>query len=187
MRSVLAALCVAAVLVVPVQAEAVPVHKHVQVTRHRTSEFAAIHSPHAATYKVRVWKVVKYDVPPANADGDKLADTLDSCPDEFALTDDGCVPAPVVNPIPSTQYPDSPAYQPPASSGGCPSYMSGEADSPTDVNPASGAEGCWQVIPSTAALMGAACSDVNSTACLSAICAAQGNEAWAASGSTPCG
>jgi hypothetical protein len=64
--------------------------------------------------------------------------------------------------------------------------MAGEASSPDAVNPSSGAAGCYQVLPSTQAAMGSACSDVNSSSCVAAICAAEGNGAWASSGSTPC-
>lgn len=91
-------------------------------------------------------------------------------------------PAPVA-PTTTTSY-VAPA---PTSSGGCPASMAAEATSPTAVNPTSGASGCYQVLPSTAAAMGPACSDVNSQSCVAAICASQGNSAWAASGSTPCG
>lgn len=72
------------------------------------------------------------------------------------------------------------------SSGGCPSYMSGEASSPSAVNPSSGASGCYQVLPSTAANYGSACADVNASSCVAAICASEGNYAWKASGATPC-
>lgn len=89
-------------------------------------------------------------------------------------------PAPV-----ETTAPDVTSYAPPAtSSGGCPASMAGEASSPDAVNPTSGASGCYQVLPSTAAAMGPSCSDVNSTDCLAAICAAQGNDAWVAA--DPC-
>ncbi len=64
--------------------------------------------------------------------------------------------------------------------------MSGEASSPSAVNPSSGASGCYQVLPSTAAAMGSACSDVNSSSCVAAICASSGNGAWSSSGATPC-
>lgn len=73
-----------------------------------------------------------------------------------------------------------------SSSGGCPSYMAGEASSPDAVNPSSGAAGCYQVLPSTAAAHGSACADVNSTSCVAAICESSGNGAWSASGATPC-
>jgi len=92
-------------------------------------------------------------------------------------------PAPVEVSDPGNyEAPAAPAA--PASSGGCPANMAGEADSPTDVNPSSGAAGCFQVIPSTRAAMGAACADVNAPSCLAAICAAQGNDAWVAA--NPC-
>lgn len=74
----------------------------------------------------------------------------------------------------------------PVSTGGCPSYMAAEAGSPDAVNPSSGAAGCYQVLPSTAAAMGGACADVNADSCVAAICASQGNAAWASSGATPC-
>lgn len=99
-------------------------------------------------------------------------------------------PEPVSQPAVSntTSY-TAPAPAPAApttSSGGCPSYMAGEASSPSAVNPSSGAAGCYQVLPSTAAAMGSACSDVNADSCVAAICASAGNGAWAASGATPC-
>ena len=85
----------------------------------------------------------------------------------------------MLNPPPAPTYESdmtdtsyAPTYAPaPTGSGGCPASMAGEADSPTDVNPTSGAAGCYQVIPSTAAAMGPACADVNSPDCLAAICA----------------
>jgi hypothetical protein len=94
-------------------------------------------------------------------------------------------PEPAAAPVEEASY-SEPTYSAPApaSSGGCPSYMAGEASSPSDVNPSSGAAGCYQVIPSTAAAMGSACADVNAPSCLAAICAAQGNDAWVAA--DPC-
>lgn len=89
----------------------------------------------------------------------------------------------VAAPTPTTT---SVAPAPATSSGGCPAYMAAEASSPSAVNPSSGAAGCYQVLPSTAAAHGAACADVNSTSCVAAICATSGNGAWAASGATPC-
>jgi len=92
-------------------------------------------------------------------------------------------PAPVETTAAETTSYSAPA--PVSSGGGCPSYMAGEASSPDAVNPSSGAAGCYQVIPSTAAAMGSACSDVNAQSCVDAICAAQGNDAWVAA--DPCG
>lgn len=86
-------------------------------------------------------------------------------------------------PVPTPQVSVAPA---PASSGGCPSYMAGEASTPDAVNGSSGASGCYQVTPGTAAAMGSACADVNASSCVAAICAAQGNAAWSSSGATPC-
>lgn len=96
--------------------------------------------------------------------------------------------APVETAEEPTDYGTTTEYAAPApvSSGGCPASMAGEASSPDAVNPSSGASGCYQVIPSTQAAMGEACADVNAPSCLAAICASQGNSAWAASGSTPC-
>lgn len=88
-------------------------------------------------------------------------------------------------PVEDTTSYSAPA--PAASSGGCPASMAAEASSPDAVNPTSGASGCYQVLPSTAAAMGAACADVNAPSCVAAICASQGNGAWSASGATPCG
>jgi hypothetical protein len=99
-------------------------------------------------------------------------------------------PAPAPEPEPaaaSTEYTSTPAPAAPTSTGGgCPSYMAAEASSPSAVNASSGASGCYQVLPSTAAAMGPACADVNADSCVAAICASQGNGAWAASGATPC-
>ena len=111
------------------------------------------------------------------------------CKDGLAVMDRMLNPPPVPEPVTyEEESTTSTAYAPaaPTSSGGCPASMAAEADSPTDVNPTSGAAGCYQVIPSTAAAMGDACADVNSPDCLAAICASQGNGAWAASGATPC-
>jgi hypothetical protein len=96
-------------------------------------------------------------------------------------------PTPVATSVSESVAPASaPSSVATSSSGGCPSYMAGEASSPDAVNPSSGAAGCYQVLPSTAAAMGSACSDVNSSSCVAAICASSGNGAWAASGATPC-
>jgi hypothetical protein len=92
-------------------------------------------------------------------------------------------PAPVVEEA-SYSEPTYSAPAPASSSGGCPSYMAGEASSPDAVNPSSGAAGCWQVIPSTRANYPECVADVNSYGCLGAICAAEGNDAWVAA--DPC-
>jgi hypothetical protein len=115
-------------------------------------------------------------VAPTDADDDGIPDAEDPC----------IGPCPAPEPAPAATGYAGPAPAP-TSSGGCPASMAAEADSPTDVNPASGAEGCYQVIPSTAAAMGAACADVNAPSCVAAICASQGNGAWSESGATPCG
>lgn len=97
-----------------------------------------------------------------------------------------CAPPP--EPVTSTTSTTSttPAPATTTSTGGCPASMAGEASSPDAVNPTSGASGCYQVIPSTAAAMGPACADVNAASCVAAICAEQGNGAWSASGAAPC-
>lgn len=125
-------------------------------------------------------------VAPRDDDEDGFANRDDRCDrDAYSAGNEGCTPPPpdpvVYEPI-EPSYPE-PSYEP--STSGCPSYMSGEASSPDAVNPTSGAAGCFQVIPSTAAAMGAACADVNSTSCAAAICAAQGDDAWVAA--DPCG
>jgi hypothetical protein len=84
-------------------------------------------------------------------------------------------PTPTTAPLPT-----------PAPSGGCPSYMAGESSSPTATNPSSGAYGCFQVIPSTAA---AHDCDLSSLAgqyeCAGRICETSGDGAWVAA--DPCG
>ena len=83
-------------------------------------------------------------------------------------------------------YAGAPAPAPDAG-GACPGYMSGEADSPSDVNPSSGAAGCYQIIPETQAAYGCAAPDAE---CASRICdgyngiPGQGDGAWDAA--DPC-
>lgn len=92
---------------------------------------------------------------------------------------------PVVKPAvvdaPESSTPPAPVSTVATSSGGCPSYMAGEATSPDAVNPSSGAAGCFQIIPSTQAAYGCAAPDA---ACAAAICAEQGDAAWVAA--DPC-
>jgi len=167
LRPVLAVV-VAAFIAVPASASAM------QITRH-------IYAGGGTYTEVTV------DVAPPDADDDGCANPDDS------YAGPGCkAPPPPPEPAPVTPVATAPSPEPIApapapTTGGCPSSMSGEADSPTDVNPYSGASGCYQVTPGTQQEMGAACSDVNAPSCLAAICAAQGNSAWEASGSTPCG
>lgn len=175
-------------------AEAIPIHKHIKVpVEHERTVGLGI---------TKTWttleEVVRVEhVPPEDSDDDGYPDAGDDCPSASSTTNGGCpppAPEPVTYesaPAPSSEY--ETVYSEPApapattTSGGCPSYMSSEASSPTDVNPSSGAAGCYQVLPSTAAAMGSACSDVNAPSCVAAICAAQGNGAWSSSGATPCG
>lgn len=148
--------------------------------------------PHGITGKADRHQVVVTTVAPPDSDQDGVADSADNCPSTPGEASYNGCPPPPPKPSPVAQSTSTaPVVQSvapaPVSSGGCPSSMSGEASSPTAVNSSSGASGCYQVLPSTAAAMGSACSDVNAPSCVAAICAAQGNEAWAASGSTPCG
>lgn len=87
-----------------------------------------------------------------------------------------------VEPVVSATY-EAPAAAP--ASGGCPSYMAGEASSPTATNSLSGAYGCFQVIPSTAEAFDCDLSTMaGQYSCMEAICAGQGNDAWEAA--NPC-
>jgi hypothetical protein len=158
----------AAAIIAPTTASAVPVHvHHTEIIGHQAWHFVTVE--HRA---------------PLDGDEDGFANTKDDCP-KTPGPDAGCpLPEPAA-PTTTTTY-KPPTYSAGYSSGGCPSYMAGEATSPDAVNPTSGASGCYQVLPSTAALMGAACADVNAPSCVAAICAAQGNGAWASSGATPC-
>lgn len=182
--AVLLTAAVATLLLLAPSAGAITIHRHV-IVHDPVGGLTAGPPVQVPREVVRVVHVA-----PPDGDEDGVADADDSCPETFGTQDDGCPPP---EPVLSTEYavPSTTAtgYVPPAttSAGGCPSYMAAEASSPTDVNPTSGASGCYQVLPSTAAAMGAACSDVNAASCVSAICAAQGNGAWAASGATPCG
>ncbi len=163
-------LCAGALLLLPATAAAVTIHQHVRDP--------LTHKP-----IVRVVTV---------APGDRDDDGCPNAQDHWGGP--GChkpPPAPVpvaapqvqsVAPVPTPAAPSVPT----TSAGGCPSYMAGESSSPSSVNPSSGASGCYQVLPSTAAAMGSACADVNASSCVAAICASAGNAAWASSGSTPC-
>lgn len=158
-------------------AEAVPITRHIE----RQVPYVL---PDGALAKRVVVDKVTVDVAPSDRDDDGYADAEDDCPNVGYTAAGGCPPV-VHDPVQmdtTTTYAPATTY----SSGGCPSYMAGEASSPDAVNPASGASGCYQVLPSTAAAMGAACDDVNAPSCVAAICAAQGNGAWSASGATPC-
>lgn len=185
-------LVLACALSIAVTANAVPIHQH-STTKIQHSEIVG----HDATGPlVRRWTTTReimtvVNVAPADSDDDGYADGTDGCPAATYASNGGCPPPPPPDPGPAVAYPTSVESAPveastvaPATSGSCPSYMSGEASSPTDVNSSSGAEGCFQVIPSTAASMGAACDDVNALSCMQAICAAQGNDAWDAA--DPC-
>jgi hypothetical protein len=178
--ALLFALAAVAIIAYPSTAGAIEVHKHIT----RTIALPDSHEPE------KVQRTLTLDVAPADSDDDGCPDTEDS------YNGPGCNPPPPPKPTPTVASSSSTSVAPPTpappsvpttSAGGCPSYMAAEATSPTAVNPSSGAMGCYQVLPSTAAAMGAACSDVNSSSCVAAICAAQGNGAWSASGATPCG
>lgn len=170
-KAPIALLCTAAVaILIPATANAIPIHQHTVITR-------PIGPP------IEVTRVI--NVAPGDRDDDGCRNSKDH------YNGPGCEAPPA--PKPAAQVPVSVAAPTPAapsvpttSAGGCPSYMAGEASSPSAVNPSSGASGCYQVLPSTAAAMGAACSDVNASSCVAAICASAGNAAWASSGSTPC-
>lgn len=176
-----------AMMVIPAGANAVTIHRHT-VIQHRVGGLDAGRPAVVADIKTRV-----VTLKPPDGDQDGVANADDQCPSTIGSASySGCPPpAPKPSPAPApTPTPTYSAYSAPAptttSTGGCPSYMSGEASSPTAVNSSSGASGCYQVLPSTAAAMGSACSDVNSSSCVAAICATSGNAAWASSGSTPC-
>jgi hypothetical protein len=157
-------------LALPATADAVPITIHKQVPD-RELNYERVGSDAFLEWEYGT-KTVERVVhrPPADVDDDGVSDSEDPC----------IGPCPAPQPEPTETVSAAPV----ASEGGCPSYMAGEASSPTDVNPTSDAAGCYQVIPSTAAAMGAACADVNAPSCVAAICAAQGNAAWDAA--APC-
>lgn len=178
-----------AIIAYPSIAGAVTLH----VTQHQIRHPVVGHTatgPLRTAEPVTVERVVR--IAPVDSDQDGFADTADGCPSTPSSVNGGCPEAPAPTTaaassasVASSAPPASVATASATSSGGCPSYMSGEATSPTAQNP-SGAYGCYQVMPDTAAAMGSACADVNATSCVAAICAAQGNDAWRASGATPC-
>jgi hypothetical protein len=161
------------ILALPASAQALEIHQHSTVGEHLPGP------------PIEVMRVVH--VAPADSDDDGLANRKDDCPKEAATTGNGCPPEPAPVASSSSDYvAPAPVTYGTTTSGGCPSYMAAEADSPSDVNPTSGASGCYQVLPSTAANYGAACADVNADSCVAAICASEGPGAWAASGANPC-
>ncbi len=157
---------VGASILIPASAAAVTIHQHY-----------ILHTPDGTVVATRV-----VNVAPPDTDDDGCANADDN------YKGPGCEPPPPPpKPTPVSTAPTT-TYTAPAttSTGGCPSYMAGEASSPDAVNASSGASGCYQVLPSTAAAMGSACADVNASSCVAAICASAGNAAWASSGATPC-
>ncbi len=162
----------ACAILIPATASAIPIHQHI-----------TIKAP--GTKPITVTRVV--DVAPGDRDDDGCRNAKDH------YNGPGCKappPPPVAAPSQSVAPATTVAPSvPTTSAGGCPSYMAGEASSPDAVNPSSGASGCYQVLPSTADAMGSACSDVNASSCVAAICAsnpADPNSAWDSSGATPC-
>ncbi len=169
-------LCAGVLLLLPATAAAI------QITKHKTTRDPLTHKVIHAEWTV--------DVAPQDSDDDGCRNSEDD------YNGPGCkppppppepAPAPATASAAVTAAPaPAPTSVPTTSAGGCPSYMAGEASSPSAVNPSSGASGCYQVLPSTAAAMGSACADVNASSCVAAICASAGNAAWASSGATPC-
>ena len=162
-------LSLAALAIFSASSSAMVIHRHVTVRDPLTHEV--------------IESVIPVDVAPRDSDDDGCRNSKDDYDGPgckvppappAAQSSVSVAPAPATTSVPSTSV------------GGCPSYMAGEASSPDAVNASSGAAGCYQVLPSTAQAMGSACSDVNSSSCVAAICATSGNAAWAASGSTPC-
>lgn len=174
LRSLAVAL-LATVIFVPASASAIPIHVHEKVPVHHERIVSTKLPGELVTKRWTTMKEVVHveHVAPADPDDNGIAGTQAPEP----------VPAPAYTEDTSSSYVAEPSY----SSGGCPASMAAEASSPTAVNPTSGAAGCYQVLPSTAAAMGSACADVNASSCVAAICASQGNGAWSASGATPCG
>lgn len=163
-RITLAIVCcvTAAIAIVALPAEAV------QLTRHDHYR-----NPETHLKEVVTWTV---DVAPPDSDDDGFANADDDCPHDGYTGNGGCTPPPPPAPVETTT---TTTY---ATSGSCPSYMSGEAASPDAVNPVSGATGCFQILPSTHDALG--CTDYG-VACAQLVCAAQGDDAWVAA--DPCG
>lgn len=99
-------------------------------------------------------------------------------------------PEPVAASIPESVAPaPAPVSVAPASTGGGCVGMEAESGSAgyAAYNPSSGAAGCYQIIPSTAAAHGCDLSTPGGQdACAQAICATEGSAAWASSGANPC-
>lgn len=174
-----------AIIAYPSTAAAIPIHKHI-------TTYSTAYVPDAHGYRDRVRipeeKVIVYDVAPPDSDDDGCPDSSDS------YDGPGCNPPPPPPPEPAPP-PVAPAPTPTvapapvATSSGC---VGMEAESGTAgysaYNPSSGATGCYQIIPSTAASLGCDLSTpAGQDACKNEICATSGNGAWASSGATPCG
>jgi hypothetical protein len=176
MRTPIAAALTAtiAIVLLPATAYAIEIHQHDYVDRGPLIREV----------------VTVVDVAPRDSDDDGVANQEDECPKVAAPG--GCPPEPEP-PIDassvSTAAPATTSYAPaPTSSGGCPSYMAGEASSPSAVNADSQAAGCFQVIPSTAAAHGCApqagAALADQVECAQRICATSGDGAWVAA--DPC-
>lgn len=118
---------------------------------------------------------VDVDVPAPDEDDDGIDDREDPCI--------GYCPPPAPAPV------AEPAPEPAAPATGCTGM---EAESGTDgysaYNASSDAEGCYQIIPETEDYYGCELSTPGGQdACMLEICGDVGNQAWAASGATPCG
>lgn len=172
--AVLLVLCSAAILAPP--ATAITLTNHLVI-------------PHGVTHEADMHRVVVTTVAPPDSDDD-------GCPnDEDSYGGPGCnapKPTPVAQPV-SEPFAPTPAptstVAPSTAGSGCVG-MEAESGSAgySAYNPSSGATGCYQILPSTAANYGCSLSTPGGQdACMESICADVGNSAWTASGATPCG
>lgn len=187
MRGKTVAIILATILTVPAAALA----ERPQVERDYISTYAEVAKAGAGPYDGRAGRHLTRDgVKTKNgsreAKPSELRDSIATMRGMLAPPAPAPVAAPAPTPAPAPVSAPAPA---PAPSGGCPSYMAGEASSPGAVNPSSGAAGCFQVIPSTAAAHGCAPQAGASMSaqyeCAARICATQGDSAWVAA--NPCG
>lgn len=151
----------AILIALPLPAQAVPIHRHVWSKKPLPD---GVHQP-------LLLRVVKLDVAPPYV------------PPKPAPVPAVSSPAIVAAPTPA------PVSVAPAPVGGCPASMAAESGSAGygAYNASSGATGCYQILPSTAAAHGCDLSTPGGQdQCAQSICATEGPGAWSSSGANPC-
>jgi hypothetical protein len=182
-----------AILSLPAVAHAVPIttHEKMRVQKEIVDHELVRGDAFVTPKTIMVTRVVEdvIHVPPRDRDDDGIADKEDDCigycpPPEPVYAETSSAGTGGYS---GTGLTDS------AVSGydmaSCPASMFAESGTAgyDAYNPSSGATGCYQILPSTAAAHDCDLSTpVGQDACAAAICSTQGSAAWAASGASPC-